>query len=114
MKKLLLLLTSLCLTSCIKSGDKTPLGWCVWEIRKHEGYEQAVYTYQKLLPYDEIQEEKSYKNTTVNAYIITTYSYHLKTEWLGIIEYSNTIKRYLNEKDIVNIDCDILAEYNYE
>ena len=41
MKKLLLLLTSLCLTSCIKNGDKTSLAWCVWEIRKHEGYEQA-------------------------------------------------------------------------
>ena len=116
MKKLLLLpLLCLSLTSCIiKDGDKTPLGWCVWEIRRNDGYQDAVYTYQELNPYNEIQEEKSNSKNKFDAYIITTYTYPSRTEWLCFIEYKDTIKKYLNANDIIYIDCDIVWEKNYE
>lgn len=114
MKKLLLLLlfSALCLTSCAKVGDKTPLGWCLWEIRKHEGYQDAyVYTYEE--PHYPIDEEYT-GNNSINVYIITTYTDELRTEWFCFIEYKNTIKKYLNENDIYLIDCDVVWEINYE
>ena len=108
MKKLLLPLLLLTLCGCTKQGDKTPLGWCVWEIQKHEGYEECVYTYQELNPYETIQEERKNDNYKINAYIITTYIYQEKAEWLCFVEYKNIYKKYLNEKDIYTIDFDIL------
>ena len=115
MKKILILpMLCLSLASCIKSGDMTPLGWCVWEIRKHDGYQDVVCTYQELNPYSEVQEERSSPNDRINAYIITTYTYPLRTEWLCFIEYKDTIKKYLNANDIVCIDCDIIWEEVYE
>lgn len=115
MKKLLMLpLLCLSLTSCVKDGDKTPLGWCVWEIRKNDGYQDIVYTYQELNPYNEIQEEKSNSNNKIDAYVITTYTYPLRTEWVCFIEYKDTIKKYLNADDIIVIDCDIVWEVVYD
>ena len=44
-KTLLLLLPLLMLCSCNNEKTNTPLGWCVWEIQKHEGYENCALCY---------------------------------------------------------------------
>ena len=115
-KKLLLLpLLALCLTSCIfpQDGDKTPLGWCLWEISKHQGYDNYAYTCQEIKTYN-LEENHKYEYALEKCYIIITYSYPLKTEWFCEIEYKNVSKRYLNEKEVYYIDCDVLYEVNYE
>ena len=113
MKKLLLLLPLLlCCCSKFVVEKYTPLGWCLWEIRKHEGYEDAyVYTYVE--PQYPIDEEYT-GNNSIKDYIITTYTDELRTEWFCFIEYKNTIKRFLNENDVYLIDCDVVWEINYE
>lgn len=111
MKKIFsLLIPLLFLISCSQSGDRTPLGWCIWEIQKHEGYENCYYTVQDVYPLD----YKSESDFNANAYIITTYTEELRTEWFCFIEYAKTIKKYLSPKDVVSIDCDIVWEINYE
>ena len=114
MKKLLLLLIlPLLLVGCSKSKVEkyTPLGWCLWEIRKHEDYQDAyVYTYEE--PYYPIDEEYTGSNL-VDAYVITTYTDELRTEWFCFIEYK-TSKKLLTWNDIVDIDCDVVWEINYE
>lgn len=113
MKKLLLLfLPLLMLCSCVQQGDKTPLGWCVWEVQKHEGYEDCAYTYQEVHVKD-IQKEAT-MGGVVDAYIITTYSYPTKAEWFCFIEYKKTIKKFLNQSDILCIDCDVIYEIDYD
>ena len=114
-KKLLLLpLLALCLTSCIfpQDGDKTPLGWCIWEIQKHEGYEDCAYTYQDVYAKD-MQEEAS-MGGRVYAYIVTTYIYPTRTEWFCFIECKKTDKKYLNSSDVLLIDCDVIWEADYD
>lgn len=111
MKKLFLIpLLLLSLASCIRKGDKTPLGWCVWEIQKHEGYEGCYYTYQEPSPHYYKFESKN----NVDSYIITTYTEELRTEWFCFIEYSKTIKKYLSPEDVYLIDCDVVWEINLE
>lgn len=113
MRKILLPLLAICLTSCLyKEGDKTPLGWCLWEIQKHEGFERCGYTYQNIYAED-FQKEASQGNK-ISAYIVTTYVYPMRTEWCCFIEYRNTWKEFLNEDDVVSIDCDVIWEENYE
>lgn len=115
MKKLLSLvllsIATACLCSCSNEEKRTPLGWCVWEIQTHEGYEECTFTYQEIEP-------KSYKLESKNAldcYIITTYTEELRGEWLCYVEYNKkAIEKYLTAKDVYSIDCDLVWEINYE
>lgn len=113
MKKLLLLPLLLLLMSCNNADKKTPLGWCLWEISKNEGYENYAYTYQEIKTYN-LEEKHRYDNTLAKCYIITTYSYPLKTEWCCAIEYKKISNEYLSEKEVYCIDCDVLYEVSYE
>lgn len=110
MKKLLLPLLLMSVSACYKEGDKTPLGWCVWEIQKREKYEDCTYTYQEVRPLD-YKKESRY---SLDAYIITTYTDEFRTEWYCFIEYKKTLKKYLNESDIYDIDCDMVWEIKYD
>lgn len=115
MKKMLSLvllsIATICLCSCSNEEKRTPLGWCVWEIQTHEGYEECTYTYQEIEP-------KTYKLESKNAldcYIITTYTEELRSEWYCFVEYNKkNPMRYLSAKDIYSIDCDLVWEINYE
>lgn len=110
MKKLLLL-PLLLLTSCSRQNYKTPLGWCVWEIQEHENYEELCYTYQKMYPND-YEEESKY---SMDCYAITTYTDELRTEWFCFIEYIPIMfTDLIPGKNIINIDCDVVWELNYE
>lgn len=110
MKKLLLL-PLLLLTSCSRQNYKTSLNWCVWEIQKHENYEECSYTYQEVYPRD-YEEESKY---SINCYIITTYTDELRTEWWCFIEYIPTMfSDLILDRNVVTIDCDIVWELNYE
>lgn len=115
MKKLLSLvllsIAAICLCSCSNEEKRTPLGWCVWEIQKHEGYEDCMFTYQDLLP----QNYKLESKNALDGYVITAYTEELRGEWCCFVEYNKkTSMRYLAERDIYSIDCDLVWEINYE
>lgn len=113
MKKLLLFAFSLSLLfcGCSKVEKRTPLGWCLWEIQKHQDYEDVIaYTYEE--PNYPIEEEYT-GPYSCDVYIITTYTDELRTEWFCFIEYK-TSKRYLEPSDVIFIDCDIAWEINME
>ena len=112
MKKLILLPLLLLLISCNNSVKKTPLGWCIWEIQTHEGYENCAYTYQEVYAND-LQKEAS-MGGKYYAYIITTYSYPMRTEWFCEIECKKTSSKYVSEEEVYVIDCDVLYEVCYE
>ena len=100
--------------------SKTPLQWCVWEIYKHEGYDDCAYVYQEVKPDSLVQSEKIYEKSHVYAYIITTYIYPIRTEWFCFIEcyhklgFDNAIgsKQY-SDKEVVAIDCDEIYSNDY-
>lgn len=108
--KSILLSIPLLLCGCVKEGDRTPLDWCLWEIEKHQGYECCLYTYEEISPKNYKLESKN----NVDGYFITTYTEDKRTEWCCFIEYTKTMKRFLNEYDVFLIDCDIIYEINIE
>lgn len=107
MKKLFLIpliLFSIC--GCSEKEKRTPLSWCIWEIQRHENYEDCTYTYQDIYPIDYKEESNYY----LNAYVITTYTNDFRTEWYCFIEYKNNLLSAFPYKNIICIDCDILFE----
>lgn len=112
MKKLLLLIPLLLLTSCDNIVRKTPLGWCLWEIHKHEDYDcEWSYIYNNIQNYD---DEDNYH---LKAYYITVFTDDRIGEWYCFIEcelkdlFSRGIGRTVYSWEEVNlIDCDLARE----
>lgn len=102
--KLLALLPLLLLSSCGEE-KRTPLGWCLWEIQKHEGYENPDF-----MSYE--------KGTAKGTFLITTITHNetLETKWICCIDYKISLFSYnekeplLKAKDVILIDCDVLEE----
>lgn len=120
-KKLLIpLLCLTALTGCNRKERLSPIEWCVKEIYKTDGYDECAYTYVEIEPYDLISSEKTSKMSSIYAYIITTYSYPLRTEWSCFIEvkhkhsFDNAVGLMTYyEDEIIDVDCDIIWTLNY-
>lgn len=109
--KLLALLPLLLLSSCGEE-KRTPLGWCLWEIRKHQGYEDLLFYSSKEIPYSILKEEYSGKND-LHGYIVETYTDEMKTEWWCYIETKKTIFKAIPSDNVVYIDCDEIYSINF-
>lgn len=101
MKKIILLvLSALALTGCGSNKSKT-LDWCFYEIRMYEGYEEALFTYQEVVP-DDYKVESEYN---VDCYVIHAYTDEKISEWFCFCEYGDWGHF---------CDCDIVWEYLVE
>ena len=110
MKKLLLTLAlcALALSGCKSVERKTPLGWCLSEIRHTQGYEELLFWTSTEVPQEELYKSKY----TTHAYVIKTYTDDVVSEWACGIAVKNDLFRYIKASDIVEIDCDIIYEIN--
>lgn len=105
--KLLALLPLLLLSSCGEE-KRTPLGWCLWEIQKHDGYENPDF-----MSYEKGIEKGTFLITTI------THNETLETKWaccidykISLLEYNTKVENepFLKAEDVISIDCDILEE----
>ena len=106
----------LALASCDGIDRKTPLGWCLWEIHKNEGYD-CEWSYV----YDEIHNHDDSNNPHLEAYYITAFLDDRIGYWYCFIEceHRSLFDKMAGRKDyswdeVKNIDCDMAKEENYK
>lgn len=109
--KLLTLLPLLLLSSCGEE-KRTPLGWCLWEIQMHSGYEDLLFYSSKEIPNSILKAEYSGKND-LYGYIVETYTDEMKTEWWCYIETKKTIFKTIPSDYVVYVDCDEIYSVNF-
>ena len=114
---IIVIFTAMCLTvwgTCeYHKNSKTPLGWCIWEIHKHEYYDcDFTYYYKDLEPKSEIKKEAD-KGCEIYCYYITTFTDEYKTEWYCFFEgfHRNWFDHafeciYYRPDEVYIIDCD--------
>ena len=98
-------------------NTKTPLGWCIWEIRTHENYDgELTYIHQEIEPKSEIKKEAD-KGMNIYAYYITVFTEDRIGEWYCFIEcyhrdFLDKIMdtKYYSANEVYAIDCDIVRE----
>ena len=120
MKKLLLLFPLLLLTlSACDNGveRKSTLGWCIWEISKHENYDNDFsYIYERLYNHEAEIEKGGY------GYYITVFTEDRIGEWFCMIKVKRVVNSITDSiinlgggdsykrEDVVWIDCDLARE----
>lgn len=95
-------------------NSKSPLGWCVWEITTHEGYDDTDYSFTYEIP-NPPEGEKAEPN--VYCYVITMYTDERVGLWYCFIECvcSHTLYKTLHlsggmtfqPSEVKLIDCDL-------
>lgn len=110
-KVLVILIASIMLmfcSACSLPERKTPYGWCMWEIEKHEQYEEF-----DIFGWDFQEVMSSESNGRAKCYIITVMSNEPINDdiafdyWFCFIEYKyNPFWEGITREQITAIDCD--------
>ena len=97
------------------NGARTPLGWCLEQIKKEDG----IYLREEAYAYS--YEDMHYVNEDLNyvpprykdAFHITfVYSYETETfheEWMCFLDYDNWFWHFIREDEIYYIECELLT-----
>lgn len=95
---------------------KSPLHWCVWEITKHENYNDTDYSYTYEVP---SLPEGEKQELNVYSYIITVYTEERIGVWYCFIEchcnhvFYKTVHNSggaFQPNEVKLIDCDLAYE----
>lgn len=86
---------------------KTPLGWCIEEIKERNLFEENdiheyAYTYKEVVVKADTDFDKSY---IVDFIFGDDYGDYLET-WFCGVNYKNGLFKYIKKNQIIDIECD--------